>query len=295
MTKQCIKLMDEMREDMAYETSTIVNKEVDRVWPTLEMQGDMKTVADIDKVNGIKGPCYIDKKTGEKVDESFMLQSYYPKKELWKAYLESQLHKGDHDLMGTAVGSTADYSQSRPRVESSNPGSTGTGGNVERPPERQNAHSTGDRERPSEGTPRAQTSSAPDHSTQSSQPSAPPTFVEAKPLERSDGTCTEYFAAHPPSGKRCGRIETAADCEKAKKQLESQNMNGRTFGDFQDYSDNAGMSGRTMPFCSVTIQNGGGGNEGWHVKFAPNGKPERAADVGKGTKKFRVLCGCWDH
>jgi len=98
MTKTCIEMMETMRDEMSYETATLVDKEVDRVWPALEMQGDMKEVVDQDRANGQRGP-WFEEADGTKVDQSFPLQEFYPKKVFWRNYLEHQLHRADFELM----------------------------------------------------------------------------------------------------------------------------------------------------------------------------------------------------
>mmetsp|Transcript_96260 Transcript_96260/g.151626 ORF Transcript_96260/g.151626 Transcript_96260/m.151626 type:complete len:293 (+) Transcript_96260:71-949(+) len=98
MTKTCIEMMETMRDEMSYETATLVDKEVERVWPALEMQGAMKKVVDLDRANGQRGP-WFKAADGTEVDQSFPLQEFYPEKVFWRNYLEHQLHPADFKLM----------------------------------------------------------------------------------------------------------------------------------------------------------------------------------------------------
>lgn len=103
MTRKCIKMMETLRDEMSYDTASLVNKEVDRVWPTLEVLNEMKAYSDKDRRDGYMG-AWTEEPSDEmgkkkKIEQSFMLADYYPKKAFYRNFLENVLHRADHAVV----------------------------------------------------------------------------------------------------------------------------------------------------------------------------------------------------
>jgi hypothetical protein len=120
-----------------------------------------------------------------------------------------------------------------------------------------------------------------------------PKFVKAVPLERNEGLCSDLSL----SGMRCGRIEDASTCSKARENLIQENA-APSFGPFADYSTSSSRKLRSsVPgFCSIKLISGGRGDWGWHVKFNGVDKEESLAPASRknSATQFRLLCGCWE-
>jgi hypothetical protein len=106
-TKSCIDMMKKERISLSEESNAVIEREVGRVWPMIEIQGVMKKQADEDIHNG-DTPAWLGEESRnlsgrlfvQKVPQSYPFIPFYPKAPFYRNYLESAYGDGDHEVLG---------------------------------------------------------------------------------------------------------------------------------------------------------------------------------------------------